>query len=676
VKCTGDIEEKEKGAEKMREETLYEEVGAMGRLYYNRQRGRIRLAERSHDLEVFSSSEDGDRWVPLEPGESIDAPLPYQGALAFKSVSSGRHEAVLENVFPPGKVQDKLRVRVVAYHLSVDVDADRDGEVGVDEPGKANWVWGKGQPGAIVLVNNDRDRSDVQPGEGETSELADLLVRPTGLSDVSLNLRATEEDANRFSVYRKDADGKLERILGKAPGSDVEPKMVSPPLSPEGEHCLIEAHEYPSSSFEGLLTVELFASVGDKLIGRDRAVFRVAPWIMTPNTLPVERVYACDVTTSKVENSEFLSDLKEICESLGVPDLLEIIPPNENKSLTDRDGDRWIQDEVEFGFSQSATHTLPVVCDSPRDRGLDAFPELRLLGPDFGHFQVEASSAVDSLDYFGNLEVSPPVSVGKRRYPLGRIVFGGADYRGYGEKPRRMMPELRRFLHAQKVQSPIEIFTDWLEVGHVDEILSFVPTENEKGFKLLLASPSKTQAILWGLSVSGHGDAVLFEGKTRNDDDSAKITVDELLDWSELWDVNAGYQKLIDLNREILTEELGLDDADVFAIPVLYFGQRNERTKAFFPNMVNHLVIESSSTSILPKPTSIVPKPYGPVVNGKDAFEEAFCATVPERDVRFIDDWYSYHQMVGEVHCGTNARRTPFPDVRWWEHRPEGAYDL
>ena len=37
---------------------------------------------------------------------------------------------------------------------------------------------------------------------------------------MNLNLYATEEDASRFSVYRKHADGTLERILGKAPGTD------------------------------------------------------------------------------------------------------------------------------------------------------------------------------------------------------------------------------------------------------------------------------------------------------------------------------------------------------------------------------------------------------------------------------------------------------------------------
>ncbi|MFB0864187.1 protein-arginine deiminase family protein [Paenibacillus oleatilyticus] len=28
--------------------------------------------------------------------------------------------------------------------------------------------------------------------------------------------------------------------------------------------------------------------------------------------------------------------------------------------------------------------------------------------------------------------------------------------------------------------------------------------------------------------------------------------------------------------------------------------------------------------------------------------------------VKLIDDWYSYHEMLGEVHCGTNVCRKPF----------------
>ena len=58
------------------EVTLYEEVGTEGRLYYNRRQGWVRLAERSDDLEVFISSDDGRNWVPFKPGASVDAPCP------------------------------------------------------------------------------------------------------------------------------------------------------------------------------------------------------------------------------------------------------------------------------------------------------------------------------------------------------------------------------------------------------------------------------------------------------------------------------------------------------------------------------------------------------------------------------------------------------------------------
>ena len=31
----------------------------------------------------------------------------------------------------------------------------------------------------------------------------------------------------------------------------------------------------------------------------------------------------------------------------------------------------------------------------------------------------------------------------------------------------------------------------------------------------------------------------------------------------------------------------------------------------------------------------------------------------------FLDDWYDYHLMLGEVHCGTNVKRTA--PRTWWE---------
>jgi hypothetical protein len=44
---------------------------------------------------------------------------------------------------------------------------------------------------------------------------------------------------------------------------------------------------------------------------------------------------------------------------------------------------------------------------------------------------------------------------------------------------------VRDFLQAQQVQSPVELYSDWLSVGHVDEFLSFVPTSDQKVGPLL-----------------------------------------------------------------------------------------------------------------------------------------------------------------------------------------------
>lgn len=44
----------------------------------------------------------------------------------------------------------------------------------------------------------------------------------------------------------------------------------------------------------------------------------------------------------------------------------------------------------------------------------------------------------------------------------------------------RVTQVVRDFLNAQRVQPPVELFVDWLAVGHVDEFLSFVPAPDGK----------------------------------------------------------------------------------------------------------------------------------------------------------------------------------------------------
>lgn len=235
-------------------------------------------------------------------------------------------------------------------------------------------------------------------------------------------------------------------------------------------------------------------------------------------------------------------------------------------------------------------------------------------------------------------------------------------------RDRRAALTLREFLYAQEVQAPFEIYSDWLLVGHIDEIISFVPAPSGPGFRVLIASPRRTRGILDGVEDPG---AILWQGQRRREGGKlvpAEETIKELLDREALWSFNDDCQAHLDGVREEMSTQLALGDGDFAEIPVLFkpVGTDPPRALAYFPDMVNHLVLGGFS---------IVPKPFGPSVEGEDVFERAFREAVPQQQVRFVDDWLPYHEAAGEVHCGTNVRRRPPQDVRWWEHRLPGSRD-
>ncbi len=74
----------------MRVVLLYERFGTTGRPHYNRQRGRVRLAERPDGLEVFRSKRGWRLLGSLRAREAVDTPLAYQGTLAFEGACEKR----------------------------------------------------------------------------------------------------------------------------------------------------------------------------------------------------------------------------------------------------------------------------------------------------------------------------------------------------------------------------------------------------------------------------------------------------------------------------------------------------------------------------------------------------------------------------------------------------------
>ena len=107
-------------------------------------------------------------------------------------------------------------------------------------------------------------------------------------------------------------------------------------------------------------------------------------------------------------------------------------------------------------------------------------------GPARSLSQMEAQfdTLMGSHNYGGNIEVSPPAPAA----PFGLTFVGSPDLGN---------TKLWSFLASQGYQPLVPVRTDWLSVGHVDEILSFAPVRGRRDdFVALRASPALALDIL------------------------------------------------------------------------------------------------------------------------------------------------------------------------------------
>uniref|UniRef100_A0A672UB19 protein-arginine deiminase n=1 Tax=Strigops habroptila TaxID=2489341 RepID=A0A672UB19_STRHB len=520
----------------------------------------------------------------------------------------------------------------------------------------ATWTWGPDGHGAILLVNCDRDDPKIFLSytpfpPPDLKDMSQMVLRTRGPRTIftghRLVLHVDYSDADKVGVFYGGNSVALEEYKHVLGGSKLA-YTVKPSRHQEESIFYVEGLAFPDVGFSGLVAfhVTLLESpekVPATPIFTDTVVFRMAPWIMTPNTAAPLEVFVCSVDN----NEDFVAAVGAVAEKAKCP--LTVCPLLENRQ------DRWIQDEVEFGYVQAPHKTFPVVFDSPRDRGLKDFPVKSILGPDFGYVARQAPEGTSSLDSFGNLEVSPPVTVQGKEYPLGRILIGSSFPRASPWAPQNAVKD---FLTAQKVQAPVELFSDWLAVGHVDEFLSFVPAPDRKGFRLLLASPSACYQLLKEKQEEGFGEAAMFHGL----EGVPRTTITEILADEGLRKFNSYVQSCINWNRDILKHSLGLAEPDILDIPQLFRGDAAQGAEAFFPDMVNMLVLGRHLG---------IPKPFGPQVGGQCCLEERVRALLEPLGLTctFIDDYFSYHVFSGEVHCGTNVRRKPFT-FKWWHMVP------
>nr|XP_060614759.1 protein-arginine deiminase type-3-like [Anolis sagrei ordinatus] len=556
----------------------------------------------------------------------------------------------------------KANLLLTCIQVSLDADTTRTGSVTRRAKNKKKWTWGPNGSGAILLVNCDRDdpkAKDMDNADQRLQSFMDLkdmslmILTTRGPEEVfeenHLLLRISASDSDKVGVFHAQGKKKLNQYKHVL-GSGKISYLVERSNGQVETIFYVEGLAFPDVNFSGLVSIHATLleattkALPEAPIFNDTVVFRTSPWIMTPNTLQPISVYICSVQ----DNHDFVADVSKLAKKAGCQ--LIICPEVENH------GDRWIQDEMEIGYIQAPHKTFPVVFDSPRNRELKDFPFKGVLGPDFGYVTREAREKdVSGLDSFGNLEVSPPVTVKAKKYPLGRILIGSAVPSPSGKE---MVRVVRDFLYAQRVQSPIELYSAWLLVGHVDEFVSFVPASDRKGFRLLLASPSACFKLLREKEQEGYGNARMFEGAKDKD----KVSIKKILADKSLRNNNEYYQKCIDWNRDILKEELGLTEEDIIDIPQLFAPSYATKAVAYFPDMVNMLVLGKHLA---------VPKPFGPILHDQCCLEEEVRRLLEPLGLSctFIDDFQPYHLRYGEIHCGTNVRRKAFT-YKWWNVSP------
>ncbi|XP_027698551.1 protein-arginine deiminase type-4-like [Vombatus ursinus] len=522
--------------------------------------------------------------------------------------------------------------------------------------------------GPIMLVNCGCKnkyppvREDNNEVKGSIHQMSKMFLRihsPLGFFNThQLTINCSHPNKVRlFGVERPTINPPYRMVLGPGKPSHV----VTHLRNRERRKFYVEALSFPDADFSGLVsfTVSLLdnshGNVSGPPIHNVGLVFRVAPWIMTANTQPPVEIYM----TKSMPDSEFMTTVLNYsyvahCElTFCLKDKIRL--------------DTWIGNEVAIGYTQSPQRCFPVFLDFPWTKGFEEFEFKDSLPSSFGYVIHEREDD-DNLDATGFLEVSPPVTAHDIFYPLGRILIGD------GSLPRENITEvnqrLRTFIYAQNMQDPLELFSEWLLEGNVKEFLTFVPANDGKGFRLLLASPSACYELFKMEQRHGHGNASVLdtvEEELLYYAERMRMSINEILADKLLQRQNDYVQTCITWNRMVLKEELGLSEGDIIDIPQLFrLGWIQDPTTKkevlraghLFPNMLNMIVLGSYLG---------IPKPFGPLVDGVCCVEKKVQSLLEPLGLNclFIREFFGHQGDQGDAYYWFNIRRKPLP-YKWW----------
>jgi hypothetical protein len=352
--------------------------------------------------------------------------------------------------------------KTLTLNVDIDVDSDRSGSV-EGTPTEENL---EEQQTAIVPVNCDDDDRDGQRDcdnttiESGDTDLVEVVLQQCAIpSAYSAFFGVVGSYGNNCNIF----DNAGVRIIGPGGANTYtlteadKTALAAGPLT-----FRIEATQFASpdhTEFEIRFFV-VWGSEGPVIW--DRVKMRPSPFVLLAGTEPSSEVYATD------HQSGFPN---AVGATVTIP-----------KAIYD---DRWVQDEMEIGFTSwpasapGGVRWMHVVWNLDRNRGLDAWVRT-LLGQDMGHF--EGGGYAEG----GDVELIP-----------GGIANQHGQHGEHGVVITGYTSSIGPFIHAQGVQcldagySIVKCDTSWLSVGHIDEIFSFLPSD-----KVAIADPQSAADIL------------------------------------------------------------------------------------------------------------------------------------------------------------------------------------
>lgn len=596
-----------------------------------------------------------------------------------------------------------LQISVAAATLSLQIlaDTNRDGVVDEgDATGKQTWT---AERGAIFLPNigdhqlrcpavdlagqplSNHELAACNDASGDTLITPEFAapIRTTSLQNLSSEAKGSiftepESTLGRVRIFWKSDLGND----SSSAWSLVDPELSFNATSlSQGLTLAIDARELikDSTTWDGTVNVVFRVSDRNQTV-TDSVAMKQAPVLIHHHLQHPNVVLSMDgrVTQSKYQ-SGFIQQLSATLDNLEHNFPLQLL--NQTTEV-------WAQDFVEPGYASMpgpngtiSFRVLVRTAQSDRVAGRQVFSVFR--GPGVGGFQPGLGSGFgwEEINSGGNIETSPPyTSRSGVRYANGRVILG----KHFDKYPAE---SIMTFFKSQGVQTPFFIESGWLVAGHVDEIVQFLPCDNELGWTIAIVDTPSAVIILENAKEDGHGSTktLTYHGDLTPDEETIFLdpkelntTINELLSDQDFFETNNYAQRYINDTLKLLLEEFPLADEDVIRVPTLWKdftypwpefpsghparlhrvppGERQVRS--YFPQTINGLVLGSDY---------LTAKPWGPNINGTDILEEATKEAYARVNmtVWFIDDYMSHHVRGGEVHCGTNTLRDT--NVEWWK---------